>query len=225
MRGLVLKVCVGAVLTLAVGCDGDTPTDAPDGGRWMPTDSGIPPRPDAEATSGRDAGADRVCIPLMPLAAEALPRCHAATRDCVTSCPEGMDGDGCRSSCWSSDDMPALDPSASNPFDCDNCIFTQLLACLDRDTCHAEVAAFLCCLVDCGGDAACQESECMDAQQSMFLCGAYQAPQCFDVVGGDVGMCYAAEDPVTGTDGGVTDADAGATEVDAAVPVLDGGAS
>ena len=158
----------------------------------MPVDAGIPPRPDAHATDTPDGGV-RVCFDYGTLPDSLLPRCEASTRDCVMECPaEG--GDDCRDACWAADPTPRSGPPES--YGCNDCIFRQVIGCIDRGPCHAEVAAFLCCIVeDCatGGDT-CIDERCNDEAQAMFGCGIAETPECIDVVGGEAGRCYALED-------------------------------
>jgi len=213
--GMMKLAVTGAAAMIAcalVGCDQGEPMTAGETAAWMPADASIPERPDAtyeEDASGGEPG--RVCFEPMPLAPAALPRCTASTRDCVDACVEGPEGEECRNGCWGSDETPRYTEGGAN-VGCNECIFTQLIACLDRDGCDDEVAAFYCCLVDrcsAGGDG-CLQTECGTELNAMFSCGAARARHCFALTDGDIGQCYAESDPPIGDDAG-TDAAADAS--------------
>ena len=175
---------------------------------WMPVDAGIPPRPDAAAAPEQDGGV-RVCLELGTLSEAQLPRCRSTTRDCVMGCP-GEGGDECRDACWAADPTPRTGPP--DDVGCNDCIFRQVIGCIDRGPCHAEVAAFFCCIVDqcaTGGDS-CIDEMCNAQAQAMFGCGIAETPECIDVIGGEAGMCYAAEDEPVEPDAGATE-DGGAS--------------
>lgn len=196
-----------ALLTSLGACgddDGGPSASAEDAGRltWMAPDAGIPPRPDGGPPSA-DAGAVRVCYDIEPLSEAMLPRCRASTEDCVAACPMGESGNACRDACWRSDSTPP-----AGDIGCIDCVFRQLVSCIDTSGCHAEVAAWLCCIVDncaSSADPCCTERNCAELAQTMFVCGYTREPSCFDVTGGDIGQCYAESDP----DAGVMDVDAG----------------
>src|SRR5687767_907319 len=147
-RPLILTVLflLGA---LAAACTEDDPgpgAGGPDDDSelvWMPRDAGIPPRQDAGPPT--DAGV-RECFDYPAVPASLLPRCTAATRDCVSACPEGMTGEACRNGCWNGDPTPRS--GAPDDVGCPDCIFRQLISCVDAADCHAEVSAWLCCIVD-----------------------------------------------------------------------------
>ncbi len=225
---------VAGLLSLPLaGCENGTDDVGGEPAAWMPADAGIPPRPDASyGEDGSASASDRVCYEAMPLPGEALPRCTAATRDCVESCPEGSDGDSCRNDCWASDETPRYTTEGGGTVGCNDCIFSQLIACLDRDGCDTEVAAFYCCIVDhCpgGGGDSCIQDQCADELGAMFMCGTTLAPECFDVTAGDIGECYTEADAPAG-DGGMDDASMGdaeapAPDVGTSDAGVDGGAS
>ncbi|HEY4221049.1 MAG TPA: hypothetical protein VGO62_06895 [Myxococcota bacterium] len=174
-------------IVLAAGCGSEhlASSFADAGGQALDVDvdAGVPERPDPPPPI-------EVCHDASPLADADLPRCTAATRDCISACPS--DGDDCRNACWAGD---ATAPDAAG-VNCNSCIFTQLLACLDANSCHDEVAAFYCCLVDaCSTGTPGCDQQCTTEVNAMFTCGAVNSPQCVDLVGGEVGECYAAADP------------------------------
>ena len=202
----------------SLGCTGDDDGGAEeeDAGprEWMGTDAGIPPRRDA-GPPAEDAGL-RICYELPRLTEAELPRCRAATADCVDACPEGDAGEDCRSACWANDPTPA-----SGDVACQDCVFRQLLGCVEDAGCEAEVAAWLCCIIDnCSSstDPCCTERECAALAEPMFICGYTNQPSCFELTSGEIGECYAESDP----DAGVPD-DAGvggdAGMPDAGMPV------
>lgn len=131
--------------------------------------------------------------PRMFVPQDVLPRCEAATLDCVVRCgidnPE-YDQEACRNGCLAADTTPA-DTSLGQPINCANCTLGQLLACADQGGCHDETAAFLCCLEECGGGEQCQ-TECSGQLQAFGLCVYYTAPECVDYVAGPIGQCFAA---------------------------------
>ena len=148
-------------------------------------DAGVPERPDPPTNEPAD-----VCIPWAPVPSDQLPRCEAATKDCVVACPGDSSGDQCRSDCWANDPTPA--PSANLQLNCQGCIFTQLLACIDAGPCHDAVSTHFCCVADAcaAGEPQCDQ-QCPDTNAAMFTCAFSASPQCIDLVGGDVGLCYA----------------------------------
>jgi hypothetical protein len=124
----------------------------------------------------------------------------------------GDTGNECRDACWAGDPTPP-----SGDVACPDCVFRQLVSCIDDGGCHAEVAAWLCCIVDnCSAstDPCCIERECGMAGQNMFVCGYTRQPSCFELTSGVIGECYAETD----TDAGVPDVDAGPAP-DAGPPV------
>ena len=190
----------------------DTSDDPPclDGGpRWTSVDSQIPPRPDGAAAP--DSGETRVCFPIDPLPDTDMPRCEAETRDCVAGCASATDPDTCRGECFMADTRAPL-VRADSIVACGDCVNTQVLSCIDTNGCHAEVAAFLCCIVDncVSGGPTCIDDMCSTYAQAMFVCGAAAAPECFDLTAGMAGQCYAAAEPTP--DGGVPTPDAGGAE-------------
>lgn len=141
--------------------------------------------------------------PRQLLPASLLPRCSAATHDCVIQC--GLDNpeygaDACREACLAADGTPASS-IAGFPVDCPNCTVAQLLACADQNGCHDETAAFVCCLEGCGGSPACAE-QCAGELQAFGLCVYYSAPQCTDYVDGPMSACFAETDGENGGAGG-----------------------
>ena len=151
------------------------------------TDAGIPDRPDAPPDGGVD-----VCYPVAPVPDADLPRCLAATRDCIAACPADATADACHNACWANDPTPATAAGTN----CSGCVFAQLLACVDTHGCHDAVSTYLCCVVDaCAGGAPGCDQQCANDANAMFQCGFVQSPQCFDLTGGDIGRCYAATDP------------------------------
>jgi hypothetical protein len=187
------RLALAAVIACAaIGCEtGDTGGAPGPIMRWMPTDSGIPPRPDAAVGYDAETG-PMACVELLPLGEAELPRCTAATRDCVSACPAAAEGNACRDACWRGDEMPEYYGS-NGPITCIDCVFRKLIQCLDEGGCSAEVDAYLCCIVErcAGADNTCIETMCSSEATSMFTCGGYGAPECFDVVGGSIGECYA----------------------------------
>jgi hypothetical protein len=177
------RLLSGLCAVLVAGCgpepmakdsnDSDDRDDRDEQLEWA--DAGIPDRPDAGSTE------IEICIPVAPLPPEDLPRCTAATRDCILGCPEDDAGEECRNTCWTSDTTPPLGDVA-----CQNCIFVQLLSCMDladEGVCHASVAEYLCCLASGG--------ECPTEANNMFTCGFVSEPSCFELTSGMIGQCYA----------------------------------
>ena len=191
-----LTIALGCA-ALWFGCDGDDAGGSPGPiMRWMPADSGIPPRPDGgQAASDAQAGS-RACVTLPALGEAALPRCSVETRDCVAGCPAGDTGSACRDACWGSDTTPAYD-SGAGAVECADCIFRKLLECLQVSGCEPEVDAYLCCIVDhcAGADNTCISSMCAESGAAMFTCGGYTAPECFQLTDGYIGQCYAGGEP------------------------------
>lgn len=184
---MALPVALVASLTPAAcgsESDADPSDDGSDDGNEQLleyADAGIPERPDA----GPEPEVE-ICLPIAPLPPEQLPRCTAATRDCIAACPEGDPGEQCRNDCWANDPTP---PAGDT--NCNDCVFVQLLSCIDaapEEACHPAVAGFLCCLL--GGSGACEAET-----NEMFTCGYYTVPECFDLTGGEIGKCYAETDP------------------------------
>ena len=145
-------------------------------------DAGIPERVDA----GPPVEVE-VCFDLT-LAESQLPRSTAATRDCIAACPEGDPGEACRNDCWGNDPTPPDGDIA-----CSDCVFRQLIGCIDvadDGVCHGAAAAYVCCLFD-GGTCEVEANE-------MFTCGFVSEPECFNLVGGEIGRCYAETDSPDG---------------------------
>lgn len=211
-----LRVPFIAILVCAASACDDDASASDDAGRvWNPRDAGIPPRVDAGTDS--DGGGYRVCYAL-PEVAE-FPRCRAVTSACVDACPMDDTADACHQACWTSDTYPRS--GGSDDIGCIDCVFRQVLRCINDVGCDAEIAAYLCCIIDnCsapGSAPDCADTMCVDENQAMFTCGYVRDPTCFDLTDGYIGMCYSEEDPDAGPldAGGALDAlvavDAGST--------------
>ena len=185
-----LRATVVCALAVGAACQRPLSTSNTDAGALLRiSDAGIPDRPDASLD------VVQVCVPLAPVPASRLPRCTAGTQACVVACPSDNTGDACRNACWANDATPA-----DHGLVCNQCIFTQVLSCMDAAGCHESVSAFMCCQA-AGGQG------CDAKANAMFTCGFVQDPTCLDVGGtrgGAPGRCYAVGVDVT--DGGVTDA-------------------
>jgi hypothetical protein len=181
---------------------GGAPRDAgerDDGGPlvWTPPDAGdrdAADDPDAIAPP-RDSGtAERVCErPRRPVAAALLPRCSAATRDCIAGCPTAADPDACRDGCLEADLTP---PNGAFPIDCAACVYLQLFACIDQADCHDAVADAFCCFEDrCppGSAEGCNEQMCSRELRTAITCGYYADMSCLDFLDNRVAECFPPE--------------------------------
>ncbi len=215
-----VMVSVTVFALVLAGCEGEPETGG-ESAAWMPADAAIPPRPDASYEEDTGTDPDRVCYEAQPLPEAALPRCTASTRDCVDACGDGPEAEACRNACWSTDTTPRYTEGGAD-VGCNDCIFAQLIYCLDRDGCADQVAAFYCCIVDqcSAGGEGCVEEQCGAEISALFSCGGMVAPECFRLTDGDIGECYADVDPPMTAGDATTDAAMADAGVDA-----DGGAS
>ena len=133
--------------------------------------------------------------PRASLPASVLPRCSAATRDCVAACalekPED-EVDDCQEACQKADTTPA-DTSLGDAIDCSGCVFNQLVACAENAGCHDEVAGLICCLESCFSSTdpqGCFESKCTGEATAFGYCVYYQDQECVDHSGSWLGACY-----------------------------------
>lgn len=203
-------ISVLLLLTAATGCLDDDSGGGGGGGDlvWMPRDAGIPPRPDS---GPRSDGGVRECFDFPAVPAALLPRCTAATRDCVEACPADTPGEECRNTCWATDPTPRS--GAPDDVGCNDCILRQLISCIDTAGCHGEIQRYFCCIIDnCPtGEDACISAMCASEAEGMFICGYTLEPGCFGLTSGDIGMCYAESDPESDA-GAPAPVDAGAGE-------------
>jgi hypothetical protein len=133
--------------------------------------------------------------PLQPLPSSVLPRCSAATSDCITQCDLELpddEADDCRDACQEADTTPA-DTSLGYEIDCSGCVFNQLLACGEAHGCHDEVAGLMCCITDCQatGDPACLEAECTDEITAFGYCVYYGNEDCVKYESEWLSACFA----------------------------------
>ena len=109
----------------------------------------------------------RACAePWSPLPAELVPRCEAATRECLAPCTT----ESCINACVAADRTP---PSTSG-VTCAGCINYQLTYCTAISGCEAQLDAYECCLeANCPArDAACTARHCSAQETRYFDCFA-----------------------------------------------------
>ncbi|MDD9935723.1 MAG: hypothetical protein OXT09_19075 [Myxococcales bacterium] len=172
---------------------------------WMPMDAGTGDSSSDSTGSSNDSSnmssiEGRECAQERDLLPDALlPRCSAATRDCVAGCAENADADACREACLAADDTPAEGMFGLN---CSSCIYLQLFGCFDQAGCHEGVAELFCCLADrCADndDDGCAETMCGDELDAAITCGYFAQESCVNFLGEELGACFADDD----SDGGV----------------------
>jgi hypothetical protein len=126
---------------------------------------------------------------LQPLGAAALPRCTAATYECVLECERTEeDSEDCKDACY------ALDPTAPSATGvaCGDCVSRQGLACARASRCASAVSAAVCCLYEDCETTDCAKTTCAPELQAMVYCIAYDAPECFDLrTNEDLIACFA----------------------------------
>jgi hypothetical protein len=171
-----------------------------------------------------------MCAPanLMPLPAEALPRCSAETGATVTGCglPTSMAAATCIQEGLADDTTAALAVMGGS-IDCASCYNLQQLACFYENGCNTQFDAFFCCL---------EANGCMDPNRCpacMAEFGAVQScagrvAECFDASSGYIADCFAEPTPVMdagmpAVDAGTPDTDAGSPDTDAGTPDTDAG--
>ncbi|HEV8248062.1 MAG TPA: hypothetical protein VGP93_19945, partial [Polyangiaceae bacterium] len=178
-------------------------------GQWI--DCGMPAQgegfdPPPPPPMSMDAGtiASGTCAePRAPLSTSLLPRCKAATLECIVQCGLTSDQynlDACRNACLAADGTPAASASGF-AVDCPTCTLLQLLACADTGGCHEETAAFICCIEACGGSDTCASTQCSGELSAFGLCVYYSAPDCVDYDKGPMNACFATSDGDGGNGG------------------------
>ncbi|MAR57153.1 MAG: hypothetical protein CMM93_09015 [Rickettsiales bacterium] len=188
------KLTISMVLMglMAFGCgDDDRATD--DDGITIP-DSGVADMntttPDMNTTTP-DMGEMRECAQELPNLVEInaspegmgmiLPRCEAATLECLQGCEDAA----CEEACFTADGTPDLDLGGGNTIDCNLCYNVQFNYCI-YDGCPDEFSAFLCCAEDngcsdinnCPACSAEQDTLLTCAQPVLNGCGEFVVP-CF----------------------------------------------
>lgn len=141
------------------------------------TDASIPRdanMPDAEAAP-LDVGVDgnEGCgPPPLSLMSSQLPRCSAATSDCIDGCTTGA----CQTACLDADTTPPVNIDG-RLIDCRDCLNVQSTDCAVAAGCQAEWDAFRCCEAACG-DLACA-GECQNTHRAaLTTCYQMFAPSC-----------------------------------------------
>ena len=194
--GLILMLALGAV---ACGDDdgrtGDTGPGLTDGGTdsgqitfdtGPEVDSGIvlvdagPTGTDSGPT-GTDAG---TCTPrpITAIPAALLPRCEAATLQCLIDC--GADGT-CQNGCLAADTTPEAEGVT-----CLICISSQQISCGVANGCDGDYAAVDCCIqANACEDQACIDTNCGGEQTTLQTCLQGAGAACMPAVQ----MCFAAE--------------------------------
>jgi hypothetical protein len=198
-------------------CDSQAPDSGPNdpqggaGGRvWMP-DSGTNAGSSGSGGAGTggssgsasDAGTleGRMCAqPRMPLPQVLLPRCTAATRDCIAACMSDADPEACREGCIMSD-ATAAEPTYG--VDCAACIYLQLFACVDQAGCRDGVAEVFCCIADqcpAGSPEGCGDMRCPNQIRAALTCGYLADQSCVDLLADPIASCFPpADDEDAGT--------------------------
>ena len=162
-----------------------------------------------------------VCMPdpVMPLPAEALPRCTAETQAAVVACglPMSMTAATCIGNALAADTTPAL-MTMGGPLDCDGCFNLQQLACFYEGGCDAQFDAFFCCL-DANGCTNPTSCPACSAELGAVRTCAGGVADCFDASMGYPADCFAP--PAPAMDAGTPAADAGTSTVDAGTAAPD----
>jgi hypothetical protein len=131
--------------------------------------------------------------PRQPLPSSVLPRCSAATYDCVAACAGTEDTDACTDACLAADTTPPAD-YYGYPVDCATCTTLQLLACGERRGCHEPMAEALCCSdreCPAGSPGDCSDTKCAAELRAFGLCLGYAADECVSFAGAELGSCFA----------------------------------
>jgi hypothetical protein len=172
----------------SAGTGGGAGTVATDGGDL---DSGV-------ADAG-DSGPGACAEPLNPLPAVLLPRCTAATAQCVVDCSAvaAEDRSACQNACLNADTQPSV-----AGLGCTDCRFIQLLACADANGCHDEVAAMRCCIDEkcpTGNSApGCADTMCAAEVEAALTCAINETPDCVDPTKPAIVTCYDLDDADAG---------------------------
>lgn len=148
-----------------------------------PSDAGGPPKPTGACAK-----------PRQPLADSVLPRCSQATRACIELCPQQFEKDNeiddCRDACVAADLTP---PDPATGLSCNECVFSELLACAAARGCADQTAFLNCCIEDCvrTGDASCLQTRCADEIQAFGYCVGYGPTECVSFSEGPRARCFA----------------------------------
>lgn len=191
--------CLAAatVLTIA-GCGNSGSRRSADGGGITLGDSGgimlmdSGPRTDSGGMTGTDAGGMRECESMfMPYPTEAGMRCSAETRTCIQGCTDPATANMCINTCIDADTTTPVMTMSGLTIDCGFCIAYNQFYCLDSMGCHAQVAAYNCCIEDNGCmDQACVNTNCAPQISALNSCFMSTAPGCADITAGPYAVCY-----------------------------------
>ena len=186
------KLVVLVMAALAVGCGDDDGITLMDSG--MGTDMGgavdMGPTGTDMGPAEMDMGPRECEEPLddlvdinMMAGGMLLPRCEAATADCLSACGD----QACATACLTNDPTPGVDVGGGTTLDCNLCFNYQTNVCVS-DGCPTEFAAFICCAEDngctnpndCGACATEQGAlnSCAQGLVSAGTCGSFQSA-CF----------------------------------------------
>lgn len=172
---------------LACGAPGD---DVPITAKSLPAKGTIPAECDGHPT---------------PLPAAMLPRCSAATWDCLSKC-DILDF-GCPGRCVTADTTPA-EPTYG--ITCASCIDYEQYVCSDQNGCHDVNAELECCRrAKClnSTDPNCLSKQCPSEAYAYGYCLGSVTPTCSSVIDGPARGCFPAD--VAAPDGGAKDAGGG----------------
>lgn len=169
----------GTVGDATPGVDGGG-TDAghlPDG---APIDGGSPTDGGARTDSGGIDAAVSCSAPLTALPAEALPRCSAATHDCINGCIADA-GTGTPVACVAACEADDITPSyllGSVHLNCGGCLNREQRRCIQDHGCADQVAALDCCVAMHCPDGSCVSSTCMSQYSAFASCAMVTAGPC-----------------------------------------------
>jgi hypothetical protein len=127
-----------------------------------------------------------------PLPAAVLPRCSAATWECIAKC-DTLEYD-CGEKCLAADTTPP-NTDYGSPFGCGDCINYQQYACTDANGCHDVVAALECCRRDkcaTSTDPYCLSKQCQSEIYAYGYCLYSVTPTCASLAEGPARQCFPA---------------------------------
>jgi len=172
------------IFAMALGGCGDDDRDGDDTITLMDSGPATDMGTGTDLGTGTDGGGTRSCEQPLPNLVDLnmdpmamgmlLPRCEAATVDCVNAC-EDLD---CQTACLQADTTPSVDIGAAQPLDCELCFNVQFNSCL-FDACPTQGADFLCCTEDQGCSDINNCPACGTESDAFSACAMPAASGCF----------------------------------------------